>query len=84
MISFGLATFDNIFLGFVTSLVMVTLEGWSKVMYNLTDATFPALSIFGCSSLVIICGFFLINIILAVLAESVSNNNDLEDMGVVQ
>ena len=83
LISYGLATFDNIFLGFITSLVMVTMEGWSKVMYNLTDATNPSLAIFGCTTLVVICGFFLVNIILAVLAESVSNENELDDQNIV-
>ena len=58
---------------------MVSLEGWSKVMYNMTDATIPSLAIVGCITLVVICGLFLVNIILAVLAESVSNENDLED-----
>ena len=57
---------------------MVTLEGWAFIMYNMQDATMDWLAIFVCVSVVILCGFFLVNVILAVLADSISSD-DLED-----
>ena len=79
LISYGLATFDNILFALQTTFVMVTLEGWTKVMYNLMDATVPILAVTICCNLVILCAFFLLNIILAVLAETV-NKGDAHDM----
>jgi len=57
---------------------MVTLEGWAFIMYNMMDATMDWLAIFVCVSVVILCGFFLVNVILAVLADSISSD-ELED-----
>ena len=78
LIFYGLGTFDNIFFGFITIFVMVSLEGWSKIMYNIMDTTFPLVGVIGCVLLVVLCGFFLKNIILAVLAESISED-DMDD-----
>lgn len=37
--NYGIAVFDNMILGFVTVFQMVTLEGWSDIMYTLMDAS---------------------------------------------
>jgi hypothetical protein len=79
LIFFGLGTFDNIFFGFITIFVMVTLEGWSKIMYNIMDASIPSVGVIGCVLVVVLCGFFLVNIILAVLAESISEDELVEE-----
>lgn len=47
-------------------------------MYNLMDAGMPWMSVLFCVLLVVICSLFLLNVILAVLSESISNV-DLED-----
>ena len=52
-------------------------------MYNMLDATMPWLVIFVCISVVIFCGFFLVNVILAVLSESISTD-ELEDAGEIK
>ena len=70
--------FDNILFGFLTIFQMVTLEGWTNVMYNLMDASRGWLAIAMCVSVVVLCGFFLVNILLAVLADSIAND-ELED-----
>ena len=57
---------------------MVTLEGWSIIMYNMMDTSQPVMGVFICISVVVLCAFFLLNVILAVLAESISED-DLED-----
>lgn len=78
MINYGITSFDNIVDGFLTIFQMVTLEGWAFIMYNMMDATMDWLAIFVCVSVVILCGFFLVNVILAVLADSISSD-ELED-----
>jgi hypothetical protein len=70
--------FDNILFGFLTIFQIVTLEGWTTVMYNLSDASRGWLAISMCCSVVVLCGFFMVNILLAVLADSISND-ELED-----
>ena len=62
---------------------MVTLEGWAFIMYNMLDATMSWLAIFVCVSVVILCGFFLVNVILAILADSISTD-ELEDAGEIK
>ena len=62
---------------------MVTLEGWAFTMYNMLDATMSWLAIFVCVSVVILCGFFLVNVILAILADSISTD-ELEDAGEIK
>ena len=79
MINFGITTFDNILFGFMTIFQMVTLEGWSLIMYNLMDASIPWMAILICVILVILCSFFMLNVILAVIADSISDDGDLED-----
>ena len=43
-------------------------------MYNIMDASFPLAGVIGSVLLIVICSFFLTNIILAVLAESISDD----------
>jgi hypothetical protein len=83
LINYGITSFDNIIVGFLTIFSMVTLEGWAFIMYNLLDATMSWLAIFVCVSVVIFCGFFLVNVILAVLADSISTD-ELEDAGEIK
>lgn len=68
--NFGIATFDNMILGFVTVFQMVTLEGWSDIMYNLMDASVPYIAVIFCSLVVVIGSFFLLNVVLAVIMEA--------------
>ena len=63
----------------MTIFQMVTLEGWSLIMYNLMDASIPWMAILICVILVILCSFFMLNVILAVIADSISDDGDLED-----
>ena len=51
---------------------MITLEGWVFMMYNLQDAGAPWLATAYCILLVIICAFFVLNVILAVLGDALS------------
>jgi hypothetical protein len=39
LIMYGIITFDNIVEGMITIFQVITLEGWSTLMYNLSDAS---------------------------------------------
>ena len=51
---------------------MITLESWTSVMYNLMDSNIWWMSVFFCIALTIIGSFFLLNVILAVLADALN------------
>ena len=51
---------------------MITLEGWVIVMYNLMDSNMTWMAVIFCTSLIIIGSFFLLNVILAVLADALN------------
>ena len=70
LIDYGLSNFDNLGNAMLTIFTMITLEGWTKIMYNLMDSSNPYAAIAFCVSLVIVGAFFLLNVILAVLADA--------------
>jgi len=39
LIMYGIITFDSIIDGMITIFQVITLEGWSLLMYNLSDAS---------------------------------------------
>jgi len=54
---------------------MITLEGWVYLMYDLQDAGQPRIATIFCVSIVVSCSYFLLNVILAVLAESIEETS---------
>jgi hypothetical protein len=56
----------------LTIFQMVTLEGWTIVMYNLMDSNIWWMSVIFCVLLVIIGSFFLLNVVLAVLSDALN------------
>ena len=70
LIDYGLSNFDNLPSSLLTIFTMITLEGWTKIMYNMVDSSNPGAAIVFCVSLVVIGAFFLLNVILAVLADA--------------
>jgi voltage-dependent calcium channel L type alpha-1D len=66
----GHAQFDSMWQAILTIFQCITMEGWTEVMYMLMDASgwwFPALYFFGLS---LFGSLFLLNLTLAVIAES--------------
>ena len=65
LIMYGIVTFDNIIYAFITIIQMITLEGWSFIMYNLMDATgsdaYGLEAVIFCVLIVFIGGFFFLN-----------------------
>jgi hypothetical protein len=58
---------------------MITLEGWVNVMYNLSDGDSPILSFAFCASIVFVCSIYLLNIVLAILSDAITNQDDKDD-----
>ena len=65
----GAVSFDNWAVALITFLQIVSMEGWSDVMYSLMDAVGPgAVVYFICG--ILFGGFFVASLFLAVLSES--------------
>ena len=69
-------TFDDIGKALFTLFQVITLEGWTELMYNLSDATLTGISRAYCMVTVILGSFFLLNLILAVISEAFDENNE--------
>ena len=63
-------SFDHIGASIMNLFVFVTLEGWSDVMYYLSDTVGPAMALFFFLPLIFIGSFILINLTLAVILSS--------------
>ena len=72
MIFYNLIGFDNLGWAMLTILQMITLEQWTTVMYLLMDSNIWWMSVLFCVALVLIGSFFLLNVILAVLADALN------------
>ena len=64
--------FDNLGWALLTIFQMITLEGWTIVMYNLMDSNIWWMGVLFCVLLIIIGSFLLLNVILAVLANALT------------
>ena len=57
---------------------MITLEGWVNILYNLMDSGMPWMAVVYCVTVVLVCSFFVLNVILAILSEGITSD-ELED-----
>jgi hypothetical protein len=76
LIVYNIANFNVLFWSMETIFVMITLEGWSSLMYNLSDASMSYMAVIYCILLVVIGSFFLLNVILAVIMEAFEKENN--------
>jgi hypothetical protein len=74
--NYGITNFDNIFFSLLVIFQWVTLEGWSVVMVMLEKA-FNSFAIFFFIPLVFIGAFFLLNLTLAVIKSSFTEEHNL-------
>ena len=72
LIFYNLIGFDNLGWAMLTIFQMITLEQWTTVMYLLMDSNIWWMAVVFAVSLVIIGSFFLLNVILAVLADALN------------
>lgn len=56
---------------------MITLEGWTKIMYNMMDSNISWMAILFSILLIILGSFFLLNVVLAVLAEGLNKVDEI-------
>lgn len=78
LIDYGITVFDDLAIGFITVFQMVTLEGWTKVMYNMMDSNVAWMAVIFSISLIVIGSFFLLNVVLAVLAEALNRVDEIQ------
>ena len=76
-IDYGLTNFDHLGWAMLTIFQMMTVEGWTKIMYNLMDSNIQWMSVMFSISLVLITYFYAFNILLAILQESNENQGKL-------
>lgn len=69
--NFGCTTFDDVVLGFFTIFHIVTLERWSSVLFMMQDVGNDAGAIMFVFVLLIMGHFFCLNLMLAILSDSV-------------
>jgi hypothetical protein len=69
-IFFDIVNFNDVFIGLASIFLVLTLEGWTTMMYNYMDSSSAPFSIFFFVTLVIFGSFFTLNLLLAVIMES--------------
>ena len=78
LISYGYMSFDNIGVAMLTILQMITLEGWTDLMYQLGDAASTWMVITFCILIVITGSFFILNLVLTVIVDSFDDDDEKE------
>jgi hypothetical protein len=73
--NWGMTTFDDFPSAVITIFQIVTLEGWSNIMYMAMDASGAGWSLFFCT-IVFVGSFFVLNLVLAVLENSFTMSRD--------
>jgi|688.fasta_scaffold2320320_1 hypothetical protein len=67
---YGITSFVNPFIGVITIFQCITLEGWTTIMYNFMDNQNSAIVVPFFVIMVVVGAFFLINLVLAVIGQS--------------
>jgi len=73
LINYDITTFKNIGQSLLTVFQIITMDGWTSIMYNMMDGSFYGLASFYFCILIVFGSFFLVNLILAVIMESFIN-----------
>lgn len=76
---YGSVGFDNIFIGVLTVYQVVTLEGWTDIMYQMGDSENQVFSPIYFHILVYIGSYFALNLILASIIESFQEEKEEEE-----
>ena len=80
LIAYNIANFNQLLWSMETIFVMITLEGWTGLMYNLSDASMSWMAVAFCILLVVVGSFFLLNVILAVIMDSFDRVDSMQDI----
>ena len=60
-------SFDSLGAAFITVFQVITMEGWTDIMYTLQDASSPLFATSYCVAVVVFGAFFLSNVAMAVI-----------------
>uniref|UniRef100_A0A7S2PB29 EF-hand domain-containing protein n=1 Tax=Leptocylindrus danicus TaxID=163516 RepID=A0A7S2PB29_9STRA len=77
-LNWGYTNYDNFWAAFVTTFQVVSMEGWTDVMYQTMDAWAAAPSIVIFIIIVIFGGHIVLNLVLAVITESMEKLEEEE------
>ena len=69
-VNYGITTFTNIGKSLLTVFQVVTLDGWTKIMYTVFDSSNDLIAMIYFCLIVMLGSNFLINLILAVILDS--------------
>lgn len=69
-LNYGFTTFDDLIKAILSIFQILTGEGWSKLIYLLNEAVNPIIVYTYFLLFVFLGGFFLVNLIVAVINES--------------
>ena len=75
-INYAITTFDNIGPAILTIFQVITLDSWTKVMYNMMDSNNSSFSATFFCFLVLLGSFFLLNLILAVIMDAFNKEDE--------
>lgn len=76
---YGIPNFDNFAHGIVTIFQVLTLESWSYLMYNYSDANGPTISVIFFILIVILGSFFTMNLVLAQIMDSFNEQQEAKE-----
>jgi hypothetical protein len=65
---FDFVCFDNFWLAMITLFQICTLEGWTPIMYSLSDSDGPVQLFF--VSFLLICSFLMLNLVVGVICDA--------------
>jgi hypothetical protein len=77
-LQYGISSFDNIFQSVLAVFQIITCDSWTTILFNLQDANNNVIATFYCCSIVLICSFFSLNLILAVIMENFQKHQKAE------
>lgn len=77
-LNWGFTNFDNFGAAFLTTFQVITLEGWTNVMQQVVDVWYYTPTVFIFTIEVILCGYIVLNLVLAVISKSLEQIEDEE------
>ena len=78
-LNWGFTNYDSFLPAFLSTFQSITLEGWTDIMYQVMDAWAVAPTVIIFCSQVILCGYIVLNLVLAVITKSLDEYDDDND-----
>jgi hypothetical protein len=83
-LNWGFTNYDSFLPAFITTFQVITLEGWTSVMYQVADAWHYIPTVFIFSIEVVLCGYIALNLVLAVITNSLDEFEIKEENIIAQ